>query len=351
MRHMKRNLISAALLSTGALIAVALFAALHSPRVENTVGVSRDLASDGVMPSESTLRLAGAARGERAMLSAEVHAGPDTVVEHPQINLLGVVVDALSGEPVPQFHVFLHATEDRGASDFDLEDPTRGFLRSDSEGRFTIADLTAGTYTLVVDPEPSGRERCIVHDVTLPREQPVIVRVGRGAHVEGRALDARGRSVPGIVVTLLESSTEADGQPAVSPSVTTDREGRYLFTRVPTGRYRLAARSRENDSTCFSIDENARVEKDLQLDAAHAVRISIVDSAGSPLPETDVLLAGRTVQRTLRTDANGEAWFGALASERYAIRARKRGYRPETSDVDLIAGDFELPLRMKRGRR
>lgn len=350
---MKRNLTSAALLSAGALIVIAMFAARHHPRLESTPDVRRDTASNSTAPREAAPRLEETGQPRRARIPTDQHAlsVAGAATEDLQIDLVGVVVDALSGEPVPRFRVLLRATEDSGMTDLDLEDPTRSFLRSDRAGRFTIADLTAGTYTLVVDPEPSGRERCIIHDVTLPRAQPVIVRVGRGAHVEGYALDAHGRPVPGVVVTLLVSSTEAEDEPADSPSVTTDREGRYLFTRIPAGRYCLAARSRETDSACFTIDENTRVEKDLQLDAAHAVRVSIVDSAGSPLPATDVLLAGRTVQRTLRTDSNGEAWFGALVPERYAIRARKQGYRSEMTDVDLVAGDLDLPLRMKSGGR
>jgi len=116
----------------------------------------------------------------------------------------GSVVDAVSGQPVSKFRLFVCREGETELLAHAEGAPSEGLLRHDPYGRFHLPDLPPGTYSVLVDPDASGYERTVIHDVHVPGTAALVARVGRGNHVEGRVLDAAGRPVGELEVVLVD---------------------------------------------------------------------------------------------------------------------------------------------------
>lgn len=128
---------------------------------------------------EVDVRAAGYAPAHRTA-TAEVEARPDAclVLLEPGAELAGVVLDAVSGEPIANAHVML-ATPTRGAGT-----PAT----TDAAGHFRLRDLTPGP--LSVEVKKPGYP-VAVHgpfEARVGGGAAVDVRLGRGATVRGRVV-------------------------------------------------------------------------------------------------------------------------------------------------------------------
>jgi hypothetical protein len=74
----------------------------------------------------------------------------------------------------------------------------------------------------------------------------------------------------------------------------------------------------------------------LQAQAPAQLRGVVVDSAGRPLSQSDVILAGP--DRRVRTDDNGRFVFPAVPPGRMQLRVRKIEYRLHEQSVEVRAG-------------
>jgi protocatechuate 3,4-dioxygenase beta subunit len=167
------------------------------------------------------------------------------IVLAPGRRIVGRIVDGES-RPVAGAELIL-----RGAlfasTDFPVrysfrpkDDPSLpGVIRSDVQGRFTIANLQAGTYDLgVLAPGFALAARL---DLAVPEGEGTIdlgeVVLSPGYDLEGFVVDPQGRPIAGARVGLWETGwfeSEVGELPFPEQGVRTDRDGRFLLRHLTT---------------------------------------------------------------------------------------------------------------------
>jgi hypothetical protein len=205
-------------------------------------------------------------------------------------------------------------------------------------GRFVaIVPIPPGTYDAEV--RVSGWRPARVRAVTIPRTgDPPVVRLDRGAAVEGRVTDRAGKPIEGVRVGLggQAGTSDEDGAYAVR-----GLEGGELEAQA-SGDFVVATKRR----VVVPRDGAARV--DWVLDAGGSVRIPRSGDDESP-PELRLLSPGGATPLD-SVGAYDAWWFRGLAPGPYRLEATwPDGTRSETP-VDVLAGkvaDVALPTRVE----
>lgn len=111
------------------------------------------------------------------------------------------------------------------------------------------------------------------------------------ASIAGRVVDPSGAAIPGIPVTAVQPSTNQ------TFTVRTDPQGRFRFSLLPSGRYRLASTApgfaARSQSVDLSVGSAFNVTLQLSVEQAST---SVHVSAAPPVIETDRSQIGETVQ-------------------------------------------------------
>lgn len=180
------------------------------------------------------------------------------IVMQPSFSLSGVVLDAETREPVARANLSLRSAEGEIADDNGPRGLGRrdggGRGRTNDEGAFTIDQLSAGTWTLTV--EANGYLSAELEGLVLPGGA-VEVLLDAGARVRGRVTDRSGDPIGGVQVRVLSSgetnsadAMETDSSATGAPGrrlrsnrpvgrSTTDDDGRFDITGIPTGIFRV----------------------------------------------------------------------------------------------------------------
>jgi Carboxypeptidase regulatory-like domain len=165
------------------------------------------------------------------------------------------------------------------------------------EGGFAIKGVTPGSYDVVVSPLPDGAyTKSIRFDnqevtrkhlsLASPGELDVLISA-RGAQVSGTVNDRQGQPEIDTSVALWKPGPVIEDDADFTRVVRTDSEGRFTFSGLPPGDYRLAAweeaemgllqyapfRSQfEGTATRVRLDEGAQQTVDPVLIPADAIR-------------------------------------------------------------------------------
>jgi len=179
--------------------------------------------------------------------------------------------------------------------------------------------------------------------------------------IRGRVLGAdTGDPLPHARVVLFNDATP------LSP-VFTDRDGRFVFTALPTGRYRLSmTKAGYAATTIFRSDEAPADGVDVRLPRSSAISGHVVDAFGEPSVGVTVTvnLRGRgndprasAIVKTTQTDDLGEYRAGGLPEGSFVVSvnlmqmdaqgnfARRATYYPGVTTlagaeaITLLAGD------------
>jgi protocatechuate 3,4-dioxygenase beta subunit len=195
--------------------------------------------------------------------------------------LLGTVVDAITGRPVPGATVMLG-----GGAGNQLP------LVVGDDGQFVFRDLPAGTYALVASKNgylegSQGRTSATApaRPVALrsdERKGDLVIRLWRQAIVSGNVVDGRGEPAADLKVTLYQR-TVVNGSLGLQESQTTrsDDRGAYRFFRVKPGRYLIGARQDPEE-----LMNSAMTAMVADLPAIMGLLASAM-SGGPQLPEVD----------------------------------------------------------------
>ena len=155
--------------------------------------------------------------------------------------IAGRVVDADTAAPLRNARIGLVPEEG------DEPDP----VLTDAEGRFRIANLPPGRYTLVAS-KPGyvslryGARRALdrPRPVEVPGDgSPIDIRLPRGAALSGRLVDDLGEPMPDVRVTAgVVIRTSAGTRITAIRSADTDDLGEYRIAGLPPGTYIVSAR-------------------------------------------------------------------------------------------------------------
>ena len=112
-------------------------------------------------------------------------------------------------------------------------------IRPDAQGRYRFSGLPPGKFKITLQvPETLSVHRP-ERELTIADRgcASVSYNVADNGRVSGRVLDAEGRPVPRIMISLIDPASDAKDN---ITAVRTDEEGRFNLSSVPAGRYLIA---------------------------------------------------------------------------------------------------------------
>lgn len=234
------------------------------------------------------------------------------------------------GTAVPMAHVLAFAVAEASA-------PTFHEARADAAGRFTLRDLTAGTYRLLIDAPGLGTASA--GPVAAPDPDVVIVLPGDSRSVTGQ-VTRQGRPAARVRVHLA-------GDAVFEPRVTeTDGAGRFAFPGLGPGTYGLRAESGDLVSPVVSdvvLGASSQLRQvDLALAPAATIHGRVVDDRGGALPDATVridLVPATGLWPPLETDGAGAWTSPPLPPGKYLLRARRAGFTARRTAIVEITTD------------
>src|SRR5664280_2884196 len=283
--------------------------------------------------------------------------------------IAGTALDARSGQPLKNFSVSFEPDRGGGAiirivargagaqtgigqkRDFDTDD-----------GSFTLEDVPAGTWTVVVEAkgyQPARVANLLVEENGV--KDGVEVRATPGMVLKGHVTDARsGRPVANANITY--QATDSGGGPGggfggrggaisgLDPSqdITSDADGHFEIEGIPTGKVKVTAKNpnyTDGSEVADVKDTGGTVE--IKLTGGGSAS-GIVALGSQPLPNAQVALAGagdagfgRILggSQTTTSDGQGHFEFDHLGAGRYTVSAGLNGQSSNLTDFVLQAGD------------
>ncbi len=284
----------------------------------------------------------------------------------------GTALDARSGQPLKSFSVSFEPDRGggtvirlvaRGAGARTGIGQKRNFNTDD--GAFTLEDVPAGTWTVVV--EAKGYLEARVANLVVEEsgsKDGVEIRATPGVVLKGRVSDARtGRPVANASITHEPAGGGGPGgfggRMTVlagldgGDDITSDAEGNFEIEGISVGRLKVTAKSPDytDGSEVADVKETGgTVEIKLTTGGSAG---GVVVAGSQPLANAQVSLAvagdagfGRILGggQTTTTDATGRFRFDHLGAGRYSVSAGTSGKSSNLSEFVLQAGDSKNDL-------
>lgn len=234
----------------------------------------------------------------------------------------GRVTDADTNDPIPGVTV-THSG------------PSAGYASTGSDGRYTMYNVPAGTYTLTPSKSgytfsPATRTVSVPPDVA---EQDFAATLsGQVGHIIGMVRSTNNQPIPEATVSLGRGI----------PDVQTDTEGQYHIPNVPPGIYTIVARANgyQERGYLLSVDAGRTVERNFALSLndprqklaerfAPILHMHSDDWVKEP-KHVDIM-----VENSYLRQPNGHSWVGpgGLTSEMLATTYAGGAYRDYTLDL------------------
>ncbi|MFN7954769.1 MAG: carboxypeptidase-like regulatory domain-containing protein [bacterium] len=225
---------------------------------------------------------------------------------------------------------------------------------SDSDGRFTLRALVAGT-DLAVEHPSFARTMVPWSAIWQERERGLEITLAPGARVSGEVVGANGARA---ARTQVRVTVRAPGAPV--PTIvtsTTASDGRFELRSLPAGDAYLEAVPLEGGVTVtlepFALDpgqERSNVVIQLRdLDPESSIEGSVRSSDGSPVRGATITAGRAAVPPTrVQTDAEGGFRLSGLAPGDYALTAQAPGHQ-WTRLPSVRAGTTGLEITLARG--
>jgi protocatechuate 3,4-dioxygenase beta subunit len=207
----------------------------------------------------------------------------DFLLELPASGISGVVVDARSGEPLPQARLAAVATSPPGGP---LPLGNRGFramASADDSGRFAMTCLPPGTYDLWAWSEGHAASRVQGIRVEAGKSvEDLRIALEAEAVVPGRVVDGRGLPVEGARGYLRDA--EGNVIPGVADWLRSDARGSMEIHGVGKGPFRLIVLHPSFARSEVPLPAGGAGEPVVvRLDSGGSVLIEAVDDSGRPL--------------------------------------------------------------------
>jgi hypothetical protein len=264
-----------------------------------------------------------------------------TVLRLEPVQLLEGLVQDAQGRPLAQAALFAWPV---GGKQVGVVEGISG-----ADGRFALAGLTPGPWTLMVESPGFGTLR--LERVDVPAQPLVLKLEGEARTLGGMVVAPDGSPVAQARVLL--------GGPAVaSPrEAWTDAKGLFVFHGLGFGRFviRAVAGQRVSGNESVVIDEGTGWLPPVKLALGPGATLSgrVIDQKGNPLARAEVELtappAGDAFE-IVRSDQQGRFTIGPVAPGRYQVWARAAGHAlVSPPELELRAdGAPRLDVRLAR---
>jgi protocatechuate 3,4-dioxygenase beta subunit len=292
--------------------------------------------------------------------------------------ITGVARDAKTGQPLKNFSLLYEPDRGggmvlrvvaRGAGAQTGIGQKRDFQTED--GAFTLEDVPAGTWTVVLDAK--GYQTARVASLAVDEggtKDGVEVRATPGSVLKGRVTDAKtGRGVANATVTWEPAGSGGPGGMFGrggplgldgNEEITSDAEGAFTVENIGPGKVKVTAKSSDyaDGSEVADVKETGG---SVEIKLASGGSLGGVVVVGSqPVPGASVSLAGAGETgfgrilgggQTTTTDATGRFTFDHLGSARYSVSAGLNGKSSNLAELVLQAGDNrnDLVLSLSAG--
>ncbi|PYQ29146.1 MAG: hypothetical protein DMF56_12780 [Acidobacteria bacterium] len=248
----------------------------------------------------------------------------------------GRVVDRETNKAVTEFSVVLQPQSSRRWS------PPKPFRASD--GRFFFDDVAPGTYDVSVQAFGFTRTNKTTVTVEETKTASATIELDRGARLVGR-VTSEGRPLPDVAIT---APMRDDYRSWPSP-VRSDSNGEFTIDGLPPGAQRFEARRAGYVTKAITVTLQPAQDSraDFELSRGRELRGRVVDTAGRPLPQTNIIAAGSSDVSWLSTmsDTDGAFKLTGLGDTPFRLTAQKEGYAPNGIDVTAATpGDVTITL-------
>jgi Carboxypeptidase regulatory-like domain/Putative Ig domain len=215
--------------------------------------------------------------------------------------------------------------------------------QSGAGGHYSLSSLPPGYYTLTATPAAhsgyavtSGEEVAVLSDLSTTQNLEL-----RGtAAVHGEITSESSAPLNGVPVSLCEQVEQGECFTA-----TTEPNGAYSFTEVPSADYRLTASPAANrgyareSSSNFALEDGANADENLELPEAGSVTGVVTNQDNDPVSEATVDVCEQQSCYEAHTDAMGAYTIEGVADGEYvATAASELAYNGATSPKFSVSG-------------
>ncbi|MCA0987197.1 carboxypeptidase regulatory-like domain-containing protein [Guptibacillus algicola] len=275
---------------------------------------------------------------EQQSLSADITSGETTATSMslPPVpgKITGVVTDSATGAFLSRTNVELRLISSSG--------PVIASTLTDSQGKYTFADIESGSYTVVASSRFYGDDADSVTvepgNTTFADLQLTVTE----ASVEGRVT---GDGTEPLANTLVRIS---DQNKTVVAEVQTDADGNFQYQGLNPGEYNLAVINPDYRAkvVTFQAEPDTPTEVNNSLVPIPSTFTGIVTDADTGLPIVGAIvevldLLSRPVDVAL-TNIEGRYTVTGLSDETYALRASAQAYGSEGRQSTLFVNDTNV---------
>ncbi|WP_377890517.1 collagen binding domain-containing protein [Alkalihalobacillus sp. R86527] len=271
-------------------------------------------------------------------LSATITTGETTAtsISLPFVpgSVTGIVTDSETGALLSRTNVELRLISSSG--------PVIASTLTDSQGKYTFADIEAGNYTVVASSRFYGDDADAIAvesgNTTFADLQLTVTKASVSGRVTGTGTEA-------LANTLVRIS---DQNKTVVAEVQTDADGNYQYEGLNPGEYNIAAINPDYraEVVTFQAEPDTPTVVNNSLVAIPSRFTGLVTDAETGLPIVGAIvevfdLLNRPVDVAL-TNIDGRYTINGLSNETYALRASAQGYGSAGRQSTLFVNDTNV---------
>lgn len=208
-------------------------------------------------------------------------------------------------------------------------------VTTDSKGRYTFTGVPAGSATRKIAAsgkhDTRGDAKTVeIHEQEVNDLGDVNVHAQFGS-IKGRVLDASGKPVAGVTVTVTIDGEEG-------PETTTGKDGRYTLGNLQPGIAEITFAKELYHGTIeqgVEIRSGETTVKNIRLNEKErkgSVRFHVVGEGDESLPHAEARI---TPGESLVADANGDFPVQELLEGEYTVRFKAEGYEPKETKFSI----------------
>jgi len=234
---------------------------------------------------------------------------------------------------------------------------------ADPQGWFALTDLAKDLHYTVSAGRP-GFVAAHIDGITVPRTEPLELRLEPSSRIAGVVVDSSGDPIAGARVNMMRTrSVEAGGMAmmiAFGQDTTTDIEGRFVFEEQEPGKASLtgvASGYQEAELADLVIPKGEDLDDvTIKLDDGAILQGRVVTPDGRPAIGASIgkVSAGRSMGPRMGRDApvDGDGYYRleGLAPGELSIEAKHPDYPRIAKDVDLNPGINAVNLAFTGGQ-